>query len=294
MRLITRPDLDGITCGVLLEQVEEIEEVVFKEPRMFHSGEVKVTGNDIIANLPRHPDCHLWFDHHATNDPKGKEYRGLFRLAPSAARVIYEYYQNPVLDRYQELLQVTDRVDSGSLELDEIIRPEGYIMISQSISTDSETPSEIRYNLNLIRWLGRYPLERIMQLSEIRRRFAKLDRLRVRYRAEVRSHSRLEGRVIIIDLRKARSFYKRDRFYVYSLFPEANLSITIYSDEYDASRTAISVGHSIFRRTSNVHVGHLMARYGGGGHRSAGTCTVPNAEFDLKIQEITRFCVENT
>jgi hypothetical protein len=293
MRLITRPDLDGITCAVLLSQVERIEIILFSEPRMFNSGEINVTGDDIIANLPWHPDCFLWFDHHATNDPEGRPYRGLFRLAPSAARVIYEYYGNPSLDRYQELLQATDRIDSGHLDMEDVIKPQGYAQIAQTISTNTRDPAEIRFNCKLVTWLSTHPLERVLQLSELKRRIAQLEKRRVRYREEVRRRSRREENVIIVDLREAATFFKRDRFYVYTLFPEGNISITLYPDEYNPGQTLIAVGHSIFNRTSGVHVGHLMRRYGGGGHRNAGTCAVKNDSFDDTFRKILDYLIHH-
>ena len=68
-----------------------------------------------------------------------------------------------------------------------------------------------------------------------------------------------------------------NRFIVYTLFPQANISLRVH---WGPSRehVAAAVGHSIFNRTSRTNVGELMSRYGGGGHQGAGTCLLPAAE----------------
>ena len=98
MRLVTRADFDGLVCGALITKFENIDAYLFVEPNFMQDGLVEIRRGDIITNLPYHPNCTLWFDHHITNTTPNFATpiilgRGGFRLAPSAARVVYEYYQ---------------------------------------------------------------------------------------------------------------------------------------------------------------------------------------------------------
>jgi hypothetical protein len=76
-----------------------------------------------------------------------------------------------------------------------------------------------------------------------------------------------------------------NRFLVYTLYPLANISLRVHRAPSPDNVAAVA-GHSIFNRTSRTNVGELMARYGGGGHRGAGTCLLPVAEADRKIAEM--------
>ena len=123
MRLVTRADFDGIVCGVLITAQETIDRFLFVEPKSMQDGEIKINSDDIIANLPNHPDCHLWFDHHFTNQIS-TPFRGNFRIAPSAARVVLEYYSRDSLSKFETLMNETDRIDSGNLEMQDILHRE--------------------------------------------------------------------------------------------------------------------------------------------------------------------------
>jgi len=100
-----------------------------------------------------------------------------------------------------------------------------------------------------------------------------------------RQHSRLEGNVIVTDLRGAGEMPPGNRFLIYTMFPGANIQVRIF-DGRKGELTVCAVGHSIFNRTSKTDVGRLMDRYGGGGHRGAGTCQLPLADAEAKLAEI--------
>ena len=67
MRLVTRADFDGLVCGALITKFEKIDDYLYVEPKFMQDGLVEIRRGDIIANLPYHPNCALWFDHHITN-----------------------------------------------------------------------------------------------------------------------------------------------------------------------------------------------------------------------------------
>jgi oligoribonuclease NrnB/cAMP/cGMP phosphodiesterase (DHH superfamily) len=133
MRLITRADLDGLTCAILLQEVEDIETVEFAHPKDVQDGKLAITKNDILANLPHDPRVGLWFDHHVSQaDKSSGDVDGAFAVKPSAARVIVDHYKSEKFDRYHDLMVATDRLDSAQLEMDDVVSPKGWILVGNT------------------------------------------------------------------------------------------------------------------------------------------------------------------
>jgi len=283
MRLITRADFDGIACGVLITARENIDHFLFVEPKSMQDGEIEVNSDDIITNLPYHPKCYLWFDHHVTNQIS-YPFRGKFKVAPSAARVVFEYYPSGSLRRYEELVNETDRIDSGDLKISDVLNPERYVLLSFTI--DPNNKRDESYWITLIHLLRDQPFSLVMENPEIKRRCKQvLDDFKV-YRNLLLKNSRQEGNVVITDFRKVNFTGKVNRFLVYCLYPETNISVKIFKDIQRPGRTGISVGKNIFNKTSSVNVGELLSHYGGGGHQGAGSCRVPDEEVERVVKEI--------
>ena len=310
MRLVTRPDFDGIVCGALITALEDIGSYLFVEPKFMQDGVVDIRHGDIIANLPYHPACSLWFDHHFTNGAAGFDRpvvagRGAFRMAPSAARVVYEYYSEvpsasperyrsglPMMDthRVTELLRDTDKIDGGTLTRDDVLHPAGYVLISMTIyGKESDEEPYWRHLIDLIR---ERPLAEILDDPEVRRRYDHVLGSQERLRQQLLERAELRGNVIILDLRDTEDLTDANRFLLYTLFPEGNISMKIARDSQRAHTTAISVGYNIFNTTSTVNVGDLLSHYGGGGHRVVGSCRVPDGEAARAADEILRHISE--
>lgn len=306
MRLVTRPDFDGIVCGALITALEDIDSCLFVEPKFMQDGAVDIRAGDIIANLPYHPACSLWFDHHFTNSAAGLARpvvagRGAFRMAPSAARVVYEYYSQvpsasperyrsglPMLDteRVTALLTDTDRIDGGTLTRDDVLHPAGYVLISMTIH--GKESAEEPYWRHLIDLIRERPLEAILDDPEVRVRGERVLGLQERLRRQLLERAELRGNAIVLDLRDTEDLTDANRFLLYTLFPEGNISMKIARDSQRAHTTAISVGYNIFNPTSTVNVGELLSHYGGGGHRVVGSCRVPDEEAGRAVEEILR------
>lgn len=323
MRLVTRPDFDGLVCGALITLVEDVDSYLYVEPKFLQDGMVKIREGDIITNLPYHPNCSLWFDHHITNNAPGfgessiVPGRGAFRLAPSAARVVYEYYnfvaslesrvpsletpypkpetRNPKLkegikilksERIRLLLEDTDKIDAGRLTREDVLHPEGYVLISMAI--DGKRTQDEPYWLSLIRLLRDAPLEEVLRDKEIQRRCRQILGQQEELRAILLNRTTLDENVILVDLRGIRDITDVNRFLVFTLFPTGNISLKIADDMQRADVTAISVGYNIFNTTSNVNVGALLQKFGGGGHKVVGSCRVPNDQAKQAIKEILK------
>jgi hypothetical protein len=313
MRLVTRADFDGLVCGALLTKFESIDAYLFVEPKFMQDGLVKIRAGDIIANLPYDPNCTLWFDHHVTNTTPdfakpivlGK---GGFRLAPSAARVVYEYYnelsnkQQPVgeekttriskheiiefldSERIEYLLHETDRIDAGKLEPQDVLDPQGYVLVS--MTTDGRNAGDEPYWLRIIELLRDASLEEVLRDPEVSRRCQRIRDEQEQLRKLLLARTTMKRNVIYVDLRGIQEIPDGNRFLIFTLFPQGNIQVKVADDKQRENTTSISVGYNIFNTTSNVNVGELLSHYGGGGHKVVGSCRVPNDQAETAIREI--------
>jgi len=304
MRLVTRADFDGLACGALITKFEPIESYLFVEPKFMQDGQVEIRGGDIIANLPYHANCTLWFDHHITNttpqfDRPIVPGKGGFRLAPSAARVVCEYYSETSKreatdgaarlaflnsERVRYLLEETDKIDAGKLSREDVLHPQGYVLIS--MTTDGRNAGDEPYWLRVIELLREESLENTLNDPEVRRRCQQVLDDQEKLRKILLQRATLKGNVIYVDLRGIDEIPDGNRFLIFTLFPKGNIQVKVNHDPQRPNTTAISVGYNIFNPTSTVNVGELLQRYGGGGHRVVGSSRVPNDQAEQAIREI--------
>jgi len=275
MRLVTRGDLDGLTCAVILSFHEEIDSVVLLHPQDITDGRADIWPGDVVANLPYHPNAGMWFDHHmhtaTANVPTG-DIKGAFGEAPSAARLVYEFYGGQTaMPDFAELVHETDRLDSASLEPADILQPRRYIQLGFTIDGRSGLGTFENYFLHLLELLrNRTPIAQVLEDPAVKRRCQLMMSEDETFRDELREHSSLHGNVVVTDFRGLDHSPVGNRFLIYALFPEANVSARIHWGPARA-HTMVLLGHSIFKRSCKTNVGELAARYGGGGHRGAGS-----------------------
>ncbi len=293
MRIVTRGDLDGLTCAVLLTLNEDIEGISLIHPQDITDGRADIRSDDIVANLPYHPNCAMWFDHHlhtaTANIPLG-EIRGAFAEAPSAARLVYEYYGGEAaMPQFAELVRETDRLDSADLTPYDVLAPERYIKLGYTIDGRTGLGTFESYFLHLVDLLKvGTPIEHVLEDSSVKRRWEILESENERFTEELEACSRVDGNVVVTDFRALDHVPIGNRFLVYALFPHVNVSVRIHWGPNRAFPMLL-VGHSIFNRTCKTNVGELAARYGGGGHRGAGSIPLmdePDQQISMVINEL--------
>lgn len=293
MRLVTRGDLDGLTSAVIITMKEPISDLLLVHPQDITDQTVEIRGDDILANLPYDSRCAKWFDHHLLTDSNQKPpatFDGSHRLAPSAARLVYEYYlgrepHDPALLRLERLVDETDRLDAALLTPDDVENPREYILLGYTIDSRTGLGGFEDYFRRLIEWLKTMSIEDVLKQPEVRERVDRLRRDQTDFRTLLARNSFVLNNVVVTDLREVERLPAGNRFLVYSLFPQANVSLRVHWGPRRNSVIA-AVGHSIFNRTCNTSVGDLMSRYGGGGHRGAGTCVLPLDHAADAIDEI--------
>jgi nanoRNase/pAp phosphatase (c-di-AMP/oligoRNAs hydrolase) len=274
----------------LITSCEKITDLLLIHPQDITDKQVEITSRDILANLPYHPKCGKWFDHHlltASNETPPAQFDGRYGLAPSAASMVYEYYlpQNPHLTEYEALLSATERLDSAQLNIDDILNPKDYILLGLTLDPRTGLGDYQDYFRILLHELKHKTIAEVVQHPAVRERVERMRAQDAHFREVTRAHSTQDGNVVFTDFRSVQPVPIGNRFLVYTLFPQANISLRAHWGPR-RERVAVTVGHSIFNRTSRTNIGMLMSQYGGGGHRGAGTCLVSAAKADQQIAEM--------
>jgi len=290
MRLLTRSDFDGLVCAVLLTEKGVVDSYQFVHPKDVQDGKVEVTANDVLANVPHAPGCGLWFDHHASENERLEmsetAFAGASRSAPSAAQVIWDHYggEEAFDPRFLPLLEAVNRTDSGNLSKDDILEPEGWILLS--FMMDPRTGlgrfkdyriSNYQLMMDMIEYCRTMTAEEILEIEDVRERIWRYQKQQAMFEEMLRRNARIEDNVLVVNLMNEETIYAGNRFIVYALFPEQNVEVRVMWG-HDKRNVVFAVGHSIINRTCETDVGSLMLEFGGGGHPKVGTCQV-NAEI---------------
>jgi len=300
MNLLTRSDFDGLACGALLLYLGIIEEWKFVHPKDIQDGLVKATDNDILANIPYIPGCKLWFDHHSSETERlGKKayFEGVSRKAPSCARVVYEFYGgDEKLGQFAEMVRYADKVDSADLTVNEILNPRGWVLLGFIMDPRTGLGRFRNFtisNYDLMKKLaaacaGKH-IEEIMEMPDVMERVNTYFEQEKLFREMLSKVVRQEGVVLVADLRGVETIYAGNRFLIYTLYPDQNISVWVI-DGRNKQNCAITVGYSVINRSATVDIGAMLYKYGGGGHAQVGTCQVPYEDADRVIAEIVAAC----
>ncbi len=293
MRIISRPDFDGVVSAALLYEAENVKEPVkWVQPNDLQQGLVDVYEGDIIANLPYDERCSLWFDHHYSNRID-KPFEGSFKIAPSAAGVIFEYYKDRFRRDYNELIRETDKIDSANLSLDEVLHPEKYDYVLLSMTVLGRDEHEEDYWNKLVHLLRKFDLEKVLDDPEVKERCKSTIEQNSKYQKILTGNTKLIKHVSVTDFRSFHKTPTGNRFLVYSLFPEAVVSVKIRYEKNNREKVSVSVGHSIFNKNCNVNVGLMLSQFEGGGHHGAGACTFHISKAENYIYEIINILLKN-
>ena len=297
-RLVTRSDFDGLVCAVLLKELDLIDEVVFVHPKDMQDGAIEITGRDVTTNLPYVAGAHLAFDHHSSETQRvGGAQRPNHVIdagAPSAARVVYEYFGGP--ERFprisEEMMAAVDQADSARYGIDDVVDPKGWTLLNFLMDARTGLGRFRHFRLSnyalmtgLIDYCRDHTVEEILALPDVAERAEVYRGHAPAFRSQLRRLSDVRGEVVVLDLRAEDVIHAGNRFMVYALNPTCTASVHALWGK-QRRNTVLAVGKSIFERSSKADVGALMLRYGGGGHAAAGTCQVPHEEADRVLDEV--------
>lgn len=298
MRLLTRSDFDGLASAVFLVEKGIVDEYKFVHPKDVQDGKVEVSANDVMANIPYVSGCGLWFDHHASEEERLEieklDFEGDCRPAPSAAQVIWDFYggEETFGKHFLPLLEAVNKSDSGNLTQEDILNPDGWILLSFVMDprTGLGRFSHFRisnYQLmeDMIQYCRTQSADEILRIPDVRERTKMYFEQQELFRNMLKRCCQTKESIIITDLLKEETIYSGNRFLVYALFPDQNIELRIMWGR-QKQNVVFTCGHSILNRTSETDVGKLMLEFGGGGHQKVGTCQIPSEDWEQARDEI--------
>lgn len=295
-RLITRSDFDGLVCAVLLKHLGMINDIKFVHPKDMQDGKIEVSSNDISTNLPYVPGIHLAFDHHLSETLRNKKIDNhiIDPKAPSAARVVWDYYGGleAFPSSWTEMMEACDRGDAAQFNKEQVLNPQGWDLLNflMDARTGLGRFREFRisnYNLmmDLIDYCRNNSIEDIMKLPDVVERIELYNEQDALFKEQLKRCSTVYNNLVVLDLREEEIIHAGNRFVIYALFPQCNISIHVMWG-FKKQNTVFATGKSIFDRSSNTNVGELMLKYGGGGHQAAGTCQVDHDKAVATLSEL--------
>ena len=296
-RLVTRSDFDGLVCAVLLKDLGMIDDIKFVHPKDMQDGKIEISGRDITTNLPYVNGAYLVFDHHLSETIRNEGKRENHIIDPSAksaARVVYNYYGGK--ERFpkisEEMMDAVDKADAAQFSVDEILRPHGWVLLNYLMDPRTGLGrfrefriSNYQLMMDLIDCCKDLTIDEIMALPDVKARVDLYFEQEELFKEQLRRCSKIYHNLIVLDLRDEEIIHAGNRFMIYALNPECNISIHILWG-FQKQNTVYAVGKSIVNRSSKTNVGELMLKYGGGGHQAAGTCQIEHEKAPTVLKEL--------
>lgn len=295
-RLVTRSDMDGLVCGTLLKYLGIIDEISFVHPKDMQDGKIEITEDDITTNLPYVEGVHIAFDHHFSETLRNEKRDNhiIDSSAPSAAEVVYQYYggDERFPTGFRSMMDAANKADSAQFSKEDILNPQGWDLLSFLMDSRTGlgrfrefTVSNYQLMMDLIDYCAEHTIEDILALPDVKERVDLYFKYEEEFIEQLKTCSTIHKNLVIIDYKDEEIIYPGNRFMVYALFPEVNISIHAVWGR-DKRNIVYSTGKSIINKTSNTNVGELMLQYGGGGHEAAGGCQPSHEDAQKVLDEL--------
>ncbi|WP_419773811.1 DHHA1 domain-containing protein [Halarcobacter sp.] len=295
-RLVTRSDMDGLVCGTLMKYLGIIDEITFVHPKDMQDGKIEITQNDITTNLPYVDGVYLAFDHHFSETLRNEKRDNhiIEADAPSAAEVVYQYYggDEKFPASFRPMMDAANKADSAAFTKEDILNPQGWELLSFLMDSRTGlgrfrefTVSNYQLMMDLIDYCKDHTIEDILKLSDVKERVDLYFKYKKEFEEQLKRCTTIKGNLAIIDYRDEETIFPGNRFLVYALHPEINISTHVVWGR-EKQNVVFSPGKSIINKTSKTNVGELMLKYGGGGHKAAGGCQIDHDKAEQVLEEL--------
>ena len=295
--LYTRSNFDGLVCAALLKEIGLIDEVKFVHPKDVQDGKIQLGETDITASLPYCSGVYMAFDHHSSEAVRTKEVKENYIIepaAPSSARIIYEYFggEDRFSSNLHDLMDAVDKADCTNFSENDVLNPQGWVFLNYLMDPRTGlgrfrnfTISNYNLMLKLVDLCPKKSITEIMEDPDVRERIALYNEEKEKFKEQIKRCTKVDEKIAILDVRNEELIHVGNRFMIYALFPECNVSIHIF-DGKQKQNTVFAVGKSIVNRSCPIDIGAMMYEYEGGGHMNAGTCQVDNDKADETLKSI--------
>ncbi|MBT3015280.1 MAG: exopolyphosphatase [Candidatus Thiodiazotropha sp. (ex Clathrolucina costata)] len=297
-RLVTRSDFDGLVCAVLLKHLDIIEDIKFVHPKDMQDGKIDISGSDVTTNLPFVEGVHLAFDHHSSEIIRNEQRDNhiIDPEAPSAARVVWRHYggHDVFPTKWDEMMEAVDKGDAAQFNMEEVLEPKGWDLLN--FLMDARTGlgrfhdfriSNYTLMMDLIDACKDHTIDEIIVLPDVKERVDLYFEQAAKFKEQIKRCATVHENLVVLDLRNEEQIWAGNRFIIYALYPQCNISIHVIWG-LKQQNTVFATGKSIFDRSSTTNVGELMLKYGGGGHQAAGTCQVENSQAEETLQALIK------
>ncbi len=282
-RIVVHTDLDGVACAVLLKRIFNVDNIVFVEPSEIQRGLFMAEPTDIVADLPFPKEgCALWFDHHAQPEPPKSPHYNLDTTQLSCGGYIYRKYKNEHdLSFFKPLIERVDIIDSGKYSPEDIMEPDAAEQISISLIHQD---ADDKFRLELIDMLSHLPVGEVAKHPTVQRHVQEDKQLQEQFFKE--AELKIDGDLVIADFRGKKRVRGANAFRVYLEYPECQFFVYIRDDEDNPNIVRIAAYENTWRPTCKPHIGKILAKYGGGGHKGAGGTTLKREGHEKIVRDI--------
>jgi nanoRNase/pAp phosphatase (c-di-AMP/oligoRNAs hydrolase) len=296
-RLVTRSDFDGLVCAVMLKHMNMIDDILFVHPKDMQDGKVEITDRDITTNLPYVNGVHLAFDHHLSETIRNKEKKENHIIDPdamSAARVVYDHYGGlkTFPAKWNGMMDAVDKADAAQFSVDEILNPEDWVLLNYLMDPRTGLGrfrnfriSNYNLMMDLIDACKDKDISEIIKMPDVQERVELYREQAELFKEQVKRCSTIHKNLIVLNLKGEETIYAGNRFMIYAMYPETNISIHVLWG-LKQQNTVFAIGKSIVNRSSKTNIGELCLKYNGGGHEKAGTCQIENEKADEVLKEL--------
>ena len=214
---------------------------------------------------------------------------GVFGAASGGGRTEFTYHEPAITE---ELMTAVDKGDSADFTIDEILNPTGWVLLHYLMDPRTGLGrfrnfriSNYDLMMQLIDYCVEHPIQDVLELPDVKERVDLYFEQQELFKEQLKRIVRVEGKVAVIDLRNEDTIYAGNRFMVYAMYPQTEISVHV-AWGFRKQNTAVMIGKSIINKASNADIGALCLSYGGGGHKNAGTCQLDNDKVDEELPKI--------
>ena len=192
------------------------------------------------------------------------------------------------------MMDAANKADSAQFEIKDILEPSGWELLSFLMDSRTGlgrfktfTVSNYQLMMDLIDYCANHTIDEILKLPDVKERVEMYFQYENEFKDQLKRCTTIYKNIALIDYRNEELIYPGNRFIVYAIYPNVNISIHMVWGK-NKQNIVYSTGKSIINKTSKTNIGELMLKYNGGGHESAGGCQPSTEDAQVVLKELIK------